>query len=350
MPIERLPSEKPILVTGASGFLALHVVRLLLAAGHPVRGTLRSPARGASLRDRLADAGVGVENLELVRADLEQDAGWPEALRGVDFVFHIASPLPDKPPRHVDEFVGPAKEGTLRVLRNAAEQGARRVVITSSVSAMVHAKPRDGTAVLTENDWSTLDESISAYDKSKTVAEQAAWTFVGQLPDGARFELVTIQPGFILGPSLDADHGTTNELVRKLANRALPGLPDLHFPIVHVLDVAELHVRAMIEPEAAGKRIACALPSIPISEVAKILADAGYRVPHRPLPGWLLRLAGIFDRQVAVVISELGKRDNFDCRRARDILGWKPRTAESAILDAASSLARAGLIERAARA
>lgn len=340
-----LQTEKPVVVTGASGFVAHHIVRMLLEAGHRVRGTVRTAARGSSLRDALARAGVEVGGLELAVADLTRDEGWNAVLEGTDFVFHVASPIPTRPARHVDELVGPARDGTLRVLRNAAERGVRRVVMTSSVSAMVHGHARDGTKTFAEADWSVLDGSISAYDKSKTLAERAAWDFVEHLPEERRFQLVTIEPGFILGPSLDADHGTSNELVRKLANRALPGLPDLHFAIVHVLDVAELHLRAMTEPAAAGRRIACALPSLPLAEVARILTDAGYRVPRRSLPGWALRVAGLFDRQVAVIVPELGKRDDFDCRGARDLLGWKPRTAESAVLDAAASLARAGLIE-----
>jgi len=338
-----LPSDWPVVVTGASGFVAQHVVRLLLDKGYTVRGTLRDAARESGLRASLELAGVNIERLEFFTADLTRDAGWREALEGAKFVFHIASPVPQRPPRHDSELVLPARDGTLRVLRAAHELGIRRVVMTSSISAVMQGHPRDGSKVFTEADWSIVDDKIPAYDKSKTLAERAAWDFVMSLPDAQRLELVTINPGFILGPSLDHDHGVSNELVRKMIRRDVPGLPDLHFPLVHVLDVAELHWRAMCTPSAAGQRFCCALPLLSLPEIGEILAQAGYRVSRRKLPNWTVRVVGLFDRQVAVILPELGKRDDFDCSRAKQILGWQPRTAQSAVLDAASSLQRHGL-------
>lgn len=339
----RLQTDRPILVTGASGFVALHLVHLLLRHGHRVRGTLRDPSRASSLCESITKAGLDTARAEFVKADLNHDEGWREALENVEFAFHVASPVPQRPARDDSELVTPAREGTLRVLRAARTAGVRRVVLTSSVSAIMQGHARDGKEVLSEDDWSIVDERIPAYDKSKTLAERAAWEFLADMREQAPFELVAINPGFILGPALDSDHGTSNELVRKLITRAVPGLPDLFFPIIHVQDVAELHWRAMCAPGASGLRLCCALPAMSSPEIADVLERAGYRVPRRRIPDWMIRLVGLFDRQVAVILPELGKRDNFDCSRVRSVLGWNPRSAESAILDAARSLVSYGL-------
>ncbi len=173
---EHQPAETTVLVTGASGFIGLHCVRELLENGYRVRGTVRSLAREPKLRAALAKH-VDTSKFELVTADLMHDDGWAEAMRGCRYVWHVASPVPNAPPKHEDDLIIPAREGTLRVLRAASEAGVERVVLTSSIAAVSEGYPRDPSRVFNEDDWSILDGEVSAYDKSKTLAERAAWDF-----------------------------------------------------------------------------------------------------------------------------------------------------------------------------
>ncbi len=337
-----------VLVTGATGFVGMHCIRELLGEGYRVRGTLRTVARGEGLRATLAKSVEVGDRLELVAADLMKDEGWDEAVRGCDHVLHVASPVPRTPPTHEDEIIVPAREGTLRVLRAASKAGVKRVVLTSSVAAVLYGHARDGSRVYDESDWSIVENGVAAYEKSKTLAERAAWDLVEALPEGERIELVTINPGLVLGPVLDEDYGTSGELVRKLLKRELPGCPDVGWAMVDVRDVASAHLAAMTTPEAAGKRFVCAIEHASMLDVAKILdrhfRDRGYRVPLRRVPGWLLRLVSIFDKTAKLAVPELGKRQDLSNARAREVLGWKPRGLEEMVVAMGESLIANGVV------
>ncbi len=335
---------QPVLVTGISGFIGLHVVRTLLAHGYSVRGSLRSLERVEAIRQALTRTGQDIECLEFVRLDLTRDEGFSDAFRGIEYAIHLASPVPSRPPRDENELIVPARDGTLRVLRAASAQGTRRVVVTSSIAAIFAGHPRDGSHVFDESDFSRLDAPLSAYNRSKSVAEMAAWEFVRSLPDDKKLELTTIHPGLVLGPILDSDPGVTNEVLLKLVRRQSPGLPNLNLALADVRDIAELHYRAMVTPEAKGQRICCALPNVHVEELAAILSKGGYRVPTRRLPDWMVRLTAVFDKKVALIVGDLGKRWDFDSTRARTLLGWEPRSLESTVLDAVASFKQHGLV------
>ncbi|MCP5054134.1 MAG: NAD-dependent epimerase/dehydratase family protein, partial [bacterium] len=201
--------DTTVLVTGASGFIAMHCVLQLLEQGYRVRGTLRTPSRETSLRQTFQKHVEAGHRLEFMTADLTQDEGWDEAARGCRYVMHVASPVPLKKPKHEDELIIPAREGTLRVLKASAVAGVKRVVLTSSVAAILYGHPRDGSKIFNENDWSKIDEKIGAYPKSKTMAERAAWDFVNNQQGEEKMELAAINPGVVLGPVLDEDYGTS---------------------------------------------------------------------------------------------------------------------------------------------
>ena len=275
-----------VLVTGASGFIAQHVAIALLRAGYRVRGTLRDLAKAGKVRQTLAPHVQGAEErLEFAAGDLERDGGWAEALAGCRFVHHVASPIPRQPPDHEDDLIRPAREGTLRVLRAAAQAGVERVVLTSSLAAVTYGWPREGRPVFTEEHWTILNDSVAPYEKSKTLAEKAAWEFVASLPSGHRIELVSVNPGLVLGPVLDEDWGTSGELVRKLLARELPACVHVGWALVDVRDVAAMHLAAMTTPEAAGQRFLCATEHHWMVDVARVLdrhyRSRGYRVPTR---------------------------------------------------------------------
>ena len=343
-------SVGPVLVTGASGFIAMHLTLQLLEAGYRVRGTLRSPSRGQAIRATL-EAKLGSElgdRLELVKADLTSDAGWPEAVRGCRYVLHVASPLPRKPPKHEDELIAPARDGALRVLRAAADAGVERLVMTSSVAAILYGYDRTGDRVFSEADWSNLDGPIGAYEKSKTIAEKAAWDFLAGLPEEGRPELVTINPGLVLGPILEADYGTSGEVVRKLMKRELPGIPDVGWAVVDVRDVAAAHIAAMTAQDAAGERFVCAIEHASMQQIADILrshfADRGYRIPSLRLPRWLVRLAAVFDPTTRLALVDLGQKQHVDSTRAREVLAWQPRSLEDMVVSMGESMIQHGVV------
>jgi nucleoside-diphosphate-sugar epimerase len=335
-------TSSPVLVTGASGFIAMHCIIELLRAGYRVRGTLRSPARAQRVRDTLARHVEVGDRLSFVTADLGQDPGWSEAVAGCRHVLHVASPLPRKPPRHEDELIVPARDGALRVLRAAAAAGVQRVVMTSSVAAVLYGHARDGSRIYDERDWSILSDEVGAYEKSKTIAERAAWDFVASLPAERRLELVTINPGLVLGPILDEDYGTSGEVVRKLLRRDMPGCPDVGWAVVDVRDVASAHLAAMTTPEAAGQRFVCAVQHASMREIAEILqrhfGPRGYRVPTRSVPDWLLRAVAVFDRTARLAVQELGKRQDLSSERSRQLLGWNPRPLEEMVVAMGESM------------
>ena len=242
-----------VLITGASGFIAGHCIIEMLNSGYDVRGTLRDAARGELLKVNLAKHSDYIDALELVSADLMDETSWVEAAHECDSILHIASPVPVVQPEDENEVIIPAKTGTLNVLKAATANGIQRVVITSSVAAVMSGSRDSG--IFTEQDWTDLTRTdLSPYVKSKTVAELAAWDYA----QANSLELVSVNPALVLGPALEADYGSSLEALYLLMTGAYPILPKLGFEIVDVRDVAVLHRLALESPEATGRRFRCA--------------------------------------------------------------------------------------------
>jgi dihydroflavonol-4-reductase len=312
-----------VLVTGASGFIAGHCVSELAGHGYTVRGAVRQPGKAAHLADRA----------ELVTADLESDEGWADAVADCDYVLHVASPFPISDPADEDDLIRPAVQGTLRVLRASAASGTvKRVVLTSSVTAVVGDSP--GGRTLTEDDWTDPAVSHDPYQKSKTLAERAAWEFARA--DG-RLELTVINPGLVLGPVQHAGASTSLEPIRRLLARNVPGVPRLGWAVVDVRDIAVAHRLAMELPAAVGQRYICAGPHVWMRDMAAILATR-YRVPTRPVPYWLLWAVARFDTDIRAVLPSIGKRETVSADKAKRELDWTMRPIEETLLDTADSL------------
>ena len=344
-----------VLVTGGSGFIGAHTILQLLQAGHEVRATVRNLKREPEVRAMIKQGGLSPDladssRLTFVAADLTADAGWAEAADGCEFVHHIASPFPATVPDDENELIGPAREGALRVLRAARGAGVRRVILTSSFAAIGYGHPDHESTSYTEEDWSNPNSpGLQAYPKSKTLAERAAWDFIAS--EGGNLELAVVNPVAVFGPVLAADTSTSILLVRALMNRELPGLPRLWFGIVDVRDVADMHLRAMTHPEAAGQRfLAVTGDFLSMQQIAQILkqrlGERASRVPTMQLPDWLLRIASLTDRRIKGLLPELGKRKNATSAKAERILGWQPRSREEAVVSTAESLIQLGLLKQ----
>ncbi|AQR72503.1 aldehyde reductase [Sphingomonas sp. LM7] len=336
-----------VLVTGGSGFVGSHVILQLLAAGHDVRTTVRSLAREAEVRATLAAAGTEAgDRLAFFAADLEKDEGWALAVAGCDYVHHVASPFPPAQPKDADELIRPAREGTLRVLRAARDAGVKRVVVTSSFAAIGYGHgPQD--APYTEADWTDPDgPAVQPYMKSKTLAERAAWDFIAR--EGNGLELAVVNPVGIFGPALNGDLSTSIFLVQSMLRGKMPGTPRLYLGVVDVRDVADLHLRAMTDPAAAGERfLAVAGEAVSFHQMATVLRErlgpVAAKVPKRELPDWLIRLLAIFNPLAREAVPRLGIKASASNDKARRVLGWTPRSNEEAIVASGESLIRLGL-------
>ncbi len=338
-----------VLVTGGSGFVAVHCIDQLLRAGYQVRTTVRSLKREADVRAMLKTAGTPrQEALTFFEADLMQDKGWPEAVAGCRFVLHVASPFPASVPKHEDELILPAREGALRVLRAARDAGVERVVQTSSFVAIGYGhKPQ--AAPFDETMWTNVDGAgVSAYVKSKTLAERAAWEFIAR--EGGELELSVVNPVGIFGPTFGPDFSTSILIVKKLLDGEVPACPRISFGAVDVRDVADMHLRAMTNPAANGERfLATAGEFLSLLDVGKILkknmGSLAKRVPTREMPDWLVRFLALFIADMKAISPELGIRKNASNEKATRVLGWTPRSNEEAITASGTSLAQLGLLK-----
>lgn len=336
-----------VLVTGATGFIASHCVLQLLEAGYHVRGSVRSSDAGAELRTALEKHTQALDRLTFVFTDLTQEDGWEEAMAGCEYVLHVASPAPAALPKHEDDLIIPAVEGTLRVLRAAAKQGVKRVVLTSSVAAVNYGHEKAGRK-LDENDWSVLDDKIQPYPKSKTLAERAAWEFVEQQTGENRLELAVINPVYVYGPLILGRKHASIALIYRLMTRAIPGCLDLNFSVVDVRDVAKAHVAAMGLPEAAGKRFILYSETVSMQEVARILdrhyRTRGYKIPTMKFPNFVVHILARFDPAIRLVKRSVGRRVEYSNARLKQVLGIEPLGAEAAVVAMAESLIVLGMV------
>jgi dihydroflavonol-4-reductase len=342
-----MPSTKPILVTGASGFVALHTIIQLLQQGYKVRGTLRTLSREIEVRGIIGKYVEVKESLEIVSADLLQDSGWDKIVQGCESILHVASPFPLLEPSNEDELIVPAVQGTQRVLRAAHDAKIKRIVIVSSVAA-ISSGHNGENRTFDENDWSVVEKNIGAYAKSKTLAEREAWNFINGAKNTNKMELVAINPPLILGPLPNKDLPTSAEMISTLMLGQVPGVARLKVGIVDVRDVASALILAMTTPEAAGNRFICPAATVWLKEIVGTLhkkyAARGYKIHTMQFPVFLVRVLALFDKKIARIADDLNWDYKLSDEKIKRMLDWSPRSAKEAILSMAESLIEQGFV------
>lgn len=336
-----------VLVTGGSGFIASNCIAGLLRKGYRVKASLRSMNRISEVKQLLSVAGItNFEQLSFVQADLSDEAAWKTAAEGCRYVIHTASPTPNFIAKHEDEYIVPAVNGVLYVLQAAKAAGVERVVLTSAFGAICYGT--DKKTPYTEENWTDLSKDIPAYQKSKTMSEQAAWDYVNG--EGKGLELAAINPVGVLGPVLGADYSHSIQFINQMLNGQLKGVPKIKSVYVDVRDVADLHIKAMTHPKANGHRfLATSGESISLLDIASILrselGNKAAKVPQKEIPNWILRIIGLFNPKVKLILPHLGMVKDASHEKATRMLNWHPKTNKEAIIATAESLIRLGLIK-----
>ena len=332
-----------VLVTGGTGFIGLHCLQQLLDKGYKVRTTIRSESRKQEVLEAMKKHSSNCENLEFYIADLLKDEGWKEAVEGSKYVLHVASPFFLGEPENEDVFIKPAVEGTLRVLKACADADVQKVVLTSSFAAVGYGHPRE-KEVYTEEDWSSVDGEISAYAKSKTLAEKAAWEFVENLEESKKFDLTVINPVAVTGPMLTSDIGSSNDFLLKLISGSMPACPKIHMGYIDVRDVAKAHIFSMTEEKTNGERIIVSENEMFFAEVGKTLNEAGFKKsPTKELPNFLVKIMSFFVGELKTLLSALDRKGDIDKTKAERFFNWDYISTEQSVTETAQQLQEMGL-------
>ena len=329
-----------VLVTGITGYIGAHIALRLLNEGYKVIGTTRDIEKTDRIKTIISTHSKNHGHLSLAAANLMDDQSvWQPLMKRVDYVMHVASPLPRVFPKNHDDLIIPAKTGVLNVLQAAASSSVKRVVYTSSISAIIYGVEQKKTFV--ESDWTDANnlKETNAYIRSKTIAEKAAWQFMAN--HHGELELSVINPAVVLGPVLDKnDYGTSAALILKMMDGSLPAIPKIGYSLVDVRSVADMHIKAMKTPGAAGERFICANTYAMMTDIVDVLRKRfpDRKFPKSRLPDFLVRLFAKIDKETAPILVELGAERRHDNTKARNILNWNPISDEQSILDTAESL------------
>ncbi|SHH27751.1 dihydroflavonol-4-reductase [Chryseobacterium oranimense] len=342
-----MENKETVLVTGGSGFIASYCIITLLNNGYKVKATLRSLKKADLVKQMLKEGGItSFDDLSFAEADLQNESSWEKAVEGCQYVIHVASPTPHTDARKEDDFVIPAKNGVLFVLKAAKQAGVKRVVLTSAFGAVGFGTSK--ATPYTEEDWTVLNDSVFPYQKSKTISEKAAWDFIKN--EGAGMELAVVNPTGVLGPVLADDFSHSIQNIKQMLNGNMKACPKIVSGYVDVRDVADLHYKAMTLPQANGQRfIAVAGGGYSLLDIADILRKnldgKAARVPSKELPNWFIKLLAIFNPKLKAVEPYLGMVKKASSEKAIIMLGWKPRPVEEAVLATANSLIKMDLIK-----
>lgn len=334
-------NNKKVLLTGISGYIGNHCAAELLKQGYRVRGSLRNLSKSEQVLQAIQTEVDPTDKVEFCHLDLLNDAGWDEAMQGIDYVLHVASPFINKEPKDENLYIKPAVEGTLRALKAAKKANVKRVVLTSSMVSML--ENADKSIKIDANSWTNVQaKNVSAYAKSKTLAEKSAWDFIKNQTGEHAMELTVVNPGPVFGPTLSGNlSGASLGLFTQMMTGKLPMLPQAAINMSDVRDIAKIHVLALENATAAGKRFIVTTPNpYKFQEMAAILQSNGYpKVSTRLAPNFLLRFLGNFDREARSMRAFIGKTYHGDISSTVKTFNWQPIDFEKTVVDTAKSIA-----------
>jgi nucleoside-diphosphate-sugar epimerase len=349
----QIDKTKPVLVTGATGYVAGWLVKRLLDEGLTVHAAVRNPddKKKTSHLDELAANSKG--QIKYFKSDLLTPGSYKEAMEGCELVYHTASPFNYSIKDPQKELIEPALNGTKNVLESANEvSSVKRVVVTSSCAAIfcdasdLKEKNKDA---FTEDDWNTkADLNYQPYSYSKTLAEKKAWEM---MEAQNRWDLVTINPSFVLGPPLNPNattSGTFEVLVQMGDGTFKSGAPRLGIGMVDVRDVAEAHFQAGFNPNAQGRYITSAHNTDIFEITQTLIPKYGDKLPlpKKPVPKWLLMLIGPFvnkeftRRYIRNNINVPWKADNSKIKKE---LGIQFRPMKETVVESMDKLVEEGI-------
>ena len=332
--------NKKVLLTGISGYIANHCAVELLKNGYSVRGSLRSLSKKEKVIDAISREIGPKDNLEFCELDLLNDKGWDKAMEGCEFVLHVASPFEMIEPKDENEYIRPAVDGTLRALKAAKKSGVKRVVLTSSMVSMLG--DADKSINIDYNSWTNVKaKNISAYAKSKTLAEKSAWDFIKKQNKENPMQLSVVNPGPVFGPTISGDlGGASMGMFKNMIVGKMPMVPKSSINMSDVRDVAKIHVLALENKNANGKRfIVTTEKPYSFQELAQILKSNGYdKVSTKLAPNFLLKFISNFDREAKSMRAFIGKTYNGDVSSTIETFDWRPISLEKTLLDTAKSI------------
>ena len=325
-----------VLVTGGSGYIALHCIAELLKNGFYVRTSLRTIDRKKEVVNSLQKVVNPKDMLEFCILDLMEDKGWDKAVQGCTYVMHIASPVLSKGDDENKELIQPAVQGISRAIHSSVKHKVKRFIMTSSVAAICQGHEKKN---YDENDWTDLNSNtITNYDISKTKAERYLWSFIKDLNNNEKIEICTINPSFVVGPSLSNDIGSSNIVIKILLNSLMPFIPRLNLGFVDVRDVAKMHIKAMLSENAAGKRFILNERTMWLSDLSKLLNQNGFKAPKYIAPNIFIKLLALFVPEVGRIVNRLDIIKNLNSNQSKVTLDWQPSNIEKSILDAATQI------------
>lgn len=348
-----MQTDKPIMITGATGYVAGWIVKKLLEAGLTVHAPVRSPEK----KDKIQHLIDLTENLpgelKFFKADLLEEGSYREAMIDCGTVFHTASPFTINVKDPQKELVDPAQLGTRNVLEEVNRTpSVTRVVLTSSCAAIygdnidVQNTPDD---IFTEEIWNTSSSlSHGAYSYSKTLAEKEAWTIHDKQN---RWDLVVINPTLVIGPGINSKATSESfNIIRQFGDGSLKsGAPRIGFGVVDVRDLAQAHMAAAFTPEARGRHIISAHNTDFIEMATTLLEKYGdkYPIPRKAMPKWLVWLvAPMIDKTITRkwVVRNVNVPWKGDNSKSIQELGMNYRPLQESMTDFFQQAVESGLI------
>jgi dihydroflavonol-4-reductase len=341
-------SDKPsLLITGVSGFIGLWVAKEAIESKkYKVFGSVRDAKneKGTKkIREALGDLG---DQISFRSLNLDDQASIEKAVEGMQYILHLASPFPAESPKNEDEIIVPAVNGTKFVVEAAAKHKVKRVVITSSVAAILdHTK---GTIEVDEKSWPSNADDLPAYYKSKIQAERAAWKFNEEQKGDHIVEIITVNPGVVTGPILSSTGGTSQKIFMDIMIGEMMSIPKTYMPIVDVRDVAKGHLAAL-QKGKAGERYALVEKTIFMPELGQVLYEEfnqyGYKCTNGEMCLATIWLGSFFSEDAKGFYNDWNINCSINNEKSKKDLGLTYTTNKKSLTDMGYSFIKMGVVE-----